>query len=239
MSNQQSTKKSIAPMNMQMMSPDKMRQQMEYEQEMRSILTQFISSNMKKGTDYGSINMNGRESKETLFKPGAEKFCSLFKLRPEFVKDDATLEMLGNQPGTIAYKCELIDSKGKVVGEGRGVATVDTNGKEFDINKSVKMAEKRAQIDAVLRTGGLSDFFTQDLEDLPKLEPEKTMTPTQLDRLKQILIDKGVEDEEDRRTIVKHMTNGQPLNTSAARRIADELEKTNPDTLQEVLKGNF
>jgi hypothetical protein len=32
------------------------------------------------------------------------------------------------------------------------------------------MAQKSAQIDAILRTGALSDAFTQDLEDQPELE---------------------------------------------------------------------
>ena len=37
-----------------------------------------------------------------------------------------------------------------------------------DINKSLKMAEKSAHIDATLRIAGLSEIFTQDLEDMLK-----------------------------------------------------------------------
>jgi hypothetical protein len=40
---------------------------------------------------------------------------------------------------------------------------VDPDG---DANKAIKMAQKSAQIDAVLRCAGLSEVFTQDLEDL-------------------------------------------------------------------------
>lgn len=40
-----------------------------------------------------------------------------------------------------------------------------------DLNKALKMAEKSAHIDATLRMAGLSEVFTQDLEDMPKAEP--------------------------------------------------------------------
>src|SRR4030095_3163710 len=36
-----------------------------------------------------------------------------------------------------------------------------------DVNKTLKMAQKSAQTDAVLRFAGLSEIFTQDLEDMP------------------------------------------------------------------------
>jgi hypothetical protein len=36
---------------------------------------------------------------------------------------------------------------------------------------AVKMAEKRAYVDAVLRAAGLSAYFTQDLEDMLLLPP--------------------------------------------------------------------
>jgi hypothetical protein len=39
------------------------------------------------------------------------------------------------------------------------------------------MSEKSALIDAVLRTGALSDAFTQDLEEMQEPEPTKPTTP--------------------------------------------------------------
>ena len=57
-----------------------------------------------------------------------------------------------------------------------------------DINKSLKMAEKSAHIDATLRMAGLSEVFTQDIEDMihgQKLEtktenarPDRVPVPT-------------------------------------------------------------
>lgn len=149
-------------------SPATLRKQMARDQDIRKVIDDYIKNNMVEGKDYGSITIKGHVSKPSLFKPGAEKFCGLFKIRPTFKKDTETVEMLGNTPGIIAYVCELVDSRGEVVGEGRGTSSVDPKGYDFDTNKGVKIAEKRAQIDAVLRTGALSDFFTQDMEDAPR-----------------------------------------------------------------------
>lgn len=163
-------KKSLQPMAPQSVSvtPKQLRSQMERDKQIREVINEYIKNNMVATKDYGSINIQGKQSKPSLFKPGAEKFCGLFKIRPTFRKDNDTVDMLGNTAGIIAYICDLVDGQGRVVGEGRGTSSVDPNGKDFEINKAVKIAEKRAQIDAVLRTGGLSDFFTQDMEDAPK-----------------------------------------------------------------------
>jgi hypothetical protein len=150
-----------------MVSPAQLRKQMKRDQDMRGVINEYIKNNMVEGKDFGSITVEGKTTKPSLFKPGGEKFCGLFKISPTFKKDTETVEMLGNTPGIIAYICELVDTQGNVIGEGRGTAKAYVDGKDFQINKQVKIAEKRAQIDAVLRTGGLSDFFTQDMEDEP------------------------------------------------------------------------
>lgn len=155
-----------------MLTPSQLTKQVTRDKEMRGIINNYIKDNMVSGKDYGTIQIQGHTSKPSLFKPGSEKFCSLFKIRATFRRDVETVEMLGNTAGIIAYVCELVDSRGRIVGEGRGTFKVDVEGKDFDINKGVKIAEKRAQIDAVLRTGGLSDFFTQDMEDAPRDAPK-------------------------------------------------------------------
>ncbi len=139
------------------------------EAQRRKLITGFISQHMKAGVDYGTITIVGKSGKEytskpSLFKPGSEKFCSLLHLRPTFVRDDETWEMAGKRANLFCYKCILLDQKDRVIGEGRGAADLNEKA-SWTINNAVKIAEKRAQIDAVLRTGGLSDFFTQDLED--------------------------------------------------------------------------
>lgn len=143
---------------------------MEVETERRKLITAYITNHMVSGVDYGSINIGGRDSKPSLFKPGSEKFLSLFKLTATFRKDAETFEMAGSTPGLFCYVCEIKTNQGVIVGEGRGAATLSE--KRWTINTCIKIALKRAQVDAVLRMGALSDFFTQDLEDMVAT-PEK------------------------------------------------------------------
>lgn len=140
-------------------SPKELAVMVEVEKEKRKILSEYIKSQMIEGVDFGTIMMGGRETKPTLFKAGSEKFCSLFNIRPTFSYEHADWDK-----GVFAMKCELLNKKGEVVGEGRGVARLSEK-QNWTMNNCLKIAEKRAQLDAVLRTGGLSDVFTQDLED--------------------------------------------------------------------------
>ena len=80
----------------------------------------------------------------------------------------------------IILKCELQNQLGEVVGEGVGARFVEKqdNG---DLNKALKMASKSAMIDATLRCAGISEIFTQDVEDMgmqdsPTSPPEKILT---------------------------------------------------------------
>ena len=62
-------------------------------------------------------------------------------------------------------RLQLHTGNGFVAAEGTGARTVDKQDRG-DINKSLKMAEKSAHIDATLRVAGLSELFTQDIEDM-------------------------------------------------------------------------
>jgi hypothetical protein len=86
----------------------------------------------------------------------------------------ATVQLYGpGTTGVFAYVCQLIDRHGQVVGQGRGVAELRETSLT-SANMAVKMAEKRAFVDAVLRAAGLSQYFTQDLEDMLLLPPSKS-----------------------------------------------------------------
>lgn len=118
-----------------------------------------LGSKMIEGKDYHVI-----QNKKSLAKGGAEKIASIFGWTATFEKDTATIEAFSELKGVVAYICNL--SKGIQVGQGRGAAVLSTN--KGDPNKTIKMAQKSAFIDAVLRASGLSDIFTQDLEDMPR-----------------------------------------------------------------------
>lgn len=125
---------------------------------MRSEFIEKVNRTFVEKRDYHVI-----QGKKSMAKGGAEKIASIFGWQASFKKDDEALAMFGEMPGTVCFVCTL--KKGKTfVGEGRGASTLAKNG--GDPNKTLKMAQKSAFIDAVLRTSGLSDFFTQDLEDM-------------------------------------------------------------------------
>jgi hypothetical protein len=153
------------------LEPKAIEAQLTAETDRRKSINKFIRSALKDGVDYGKIRIGGRDSKNCLFKPGAEKFCSLLQLRAEFQKDEETLSMLQDSKNLVAFICRLIHiPTGNVVSEGRGACAMTE--KQNMANTVIKIAEKRAKIDAVLSLG-LSDTFTQDLDDLQVDAPVK------------------------------------------------------------------
>lgn len=171
-------------------SPAQLQKLVEIETKKRAILRGFIDKNLSEGDDYGKIHIakdcpnkykcenEYHFSKKTLFKSGSEKFTSLFQLRPIFEQDKDTWEMAGSQSGTFFYVCKLTDKYGNTIAEGRGACSIQEKG---SANTAIKIAQKRAQTDAILRQGAISDFFTQDLDDLPPDERQassKAFTPT-------------------------------------------------------------
>ena len=101
-----------------------------------------------------------------MWKPGAEKICGMLGLIPRFPNlaeyEKAALGAVDVK--VIILKCELHTGNGFVAAEGTGARRVDQD--RGDINKSLKMAVKSAHIDATLRVAGLSELFTQDIEDM-------------------------------------------------------------------------
>jgi hypothetical protein len=130
----------------------------------REVIADFIRHHFHEGIDYYTLQLGGKDTKPSLSKVGAEKFLGLFQLQATFHKDEDTWEMLGRPVGVLCYRCVLTTKGGEIVGEGRGCRDVKKDG--GDANKAIKMSEKSALIDAVLRTGALSDGYTQDVEDM-------------------------------------------------------------------------
>ena len=122
---------------------------------------QSIVDDFKQGIDF-DIVIAGK--KPTLLIPGADKVNMKFNLMATFRKDTEILEMVQIK-GAIPLVCELINRKtGQKVGEGRGASVVGEGGNCKTLNGAIKMAEIRAERDAVLRTFALRERYTQDME---------------------------------------------------------------------------
>jgi hypothetical protein len=139
----------------------------------RYVFESWIKRNMRPGIHFGIIPVDGQEpGKPTLLKPGAELVALLYGWRFHFTADLDSLSMYGpGIGGVFAYVCHVIDRESRTVGQGRGVAELRETGMS-NANKTVKMAEKRAMVDAVLRCAGLSQWFTQDLEEAQFIGPQ-------------------------------------------------------------------
>ncbi len=130
-------------------------------------LQQFVEKVLTEGIDYGMIK---GYSKPSLFKSGAERLCRFFGVVP-VVEIKNRLENYSRPLFCYEARMELISrSAGAIQATGIGLS----NSREgcykmsdvFAIQNTIlKMAKKRALIDAVLNLSGLSSRFTQDVED--------------------------------------------------------------------------
>jgi len=138
----------------------------------RALLMQWIRSALVEGTDYGSIPTKRGPSKPSLWKPGAEKICGMLNVTVTFptLADYEAAALEGKKLESLIIRCELVGPGGAMVAFGVGSRNLAQD--YGDLNKALKMACKSAHIDATLRMGGLSEVFTQDLEDQPPKTPQ-------------------------------------------------------------------
>lgn len=154
----------------------------------RQHLLSFIQAELVAQHDFGSFRIYDKQdrtkftySKPSLFKPGAEKICGGLGWTPRFRRDQDAYEMAGSPAGLFAFVCLLrAPAPGggwTVVGEGRGACHMQET-RFKNANTAIKIALKRAMVDAVLRAAALSEIFTQDLEDSVDQEGEDAPPPT-------------------------------------------------------------
>lgn len=148
--------------------------------ENRAALMDWVRDAMVEGVDFGRIHVVGKDkcragrhctnpnhfSKPSLFKPGAEKICGMLGVTVHYptLHDYEQAALHGVQLVHVIVRCELHDVAGRVIADGVGARSLKQD--YGDINKALKMAEKSAHIDATLRMAGLSEVFTQDMEDM-------------------------------------------------------------------------
>ncbi|WP_203642909.1 exodeoxyribonuclease X C-terminal domain-containing protein [Levilactobacillus andaensis] len=137
----------------------------------------MVEKNLNSGQDFGVIPGTG---KPTLLKPGAEKIQMLMGVTSEY---EVTNKIEDYEKGFFAYTIRCTLSKGGTkITEGLGSAnTKEKRYRNQDVfmivNTVLKMAKKRAQVDATLTIASLSNVFTQDIEDMQKFnQREETET---------------------------------------------------------------
>ncbi len=140
-----------------------------------------VQNTLVEGHDYGQAFYGS--NKPSLLKPGAEKILMLLGLSSEY-------EIIGKiqdyDEGFFSYTIRCILTKGgQVITEGLGHCNSKEKKYEGDRqdkymlgNTCLKMAKKRAQVDAALTVGSLSNIFTQDIEDIAFEQSERMETMT-------------------------------------------------------------
>lgn len=158
-----------------------------------------IREALEDGRDYGAIP--GAGPKKVLLKPGAERLCVAFGLRPAYdvvsyeADHDRAVSYHDRRRGDATsvglyryvIRCRL-ERDGAVVGE--GIGSCSTMEQKYvsrprdSENTVLKMAKKRALVDAVLGTLSLSDRFTQDVgDDEDEAEPARPRAVNDRDQL--------------------------------------------------------
>lgn len=146
------------------------------------LLQEFVKDMMVQGVDYGVIPGC---PKPCLLKPGAEKLCDIFGF-------SRRIEVINRQEdwiqGLFAYevKATLINKRTGFI-EAEGVGNCNSQEKKYKAQDSfsvantiLKMAKKRALVDAVLSATRSSGLFTQDIEDSAELV-DITVSPQEPD----------------------------------------------------------
>ena len=138
------------------------------------MLRDYVKQHMNEGEDYGVIPGG---NKPTLFKPGAEKLNAVFGLSP-MVEVSNRVEDWDN--GFVAYEMKVTLLNKRTGGvEAEGIGSCNSRERRYKnqdaagiANTVLKMAKKRALVDATLSATRASGMFTQDLEDI-EFEPER------------------------------------------------------------------
>ncbi len=148
-----------------------------------TLIEHFKRQIMRQGVDYGVIP---GVKKPSLFKPGAERAETLFGFGHRMERVEVERED-GKRIG-VTYRCVVF----KPMPDGREVVKATCEGyagndeskwANAPWNTILKMADKRAYVGAILKATGMSDFFTQDVEDYseritPQAAPAAPQAPS-------------------------------------------------------------
>jgi hypothetical protein len=163
-----------------------------------NLVHQVLERVMKENTHYGKIDGCGRDM--VLFKPGADLLAMTFRLSPSYTVDRHD----DGEHREYEVTCTMTGPDGSVLGQGVGSASTKEKkyryrweGGKWDAttkrkvgavrienediadvyNTVLKMAKKRAHVDATLTATGAADLFTQDLIDEDVEQAEQRTAP--------------------------------------------------------------
>ena len=170
----------------------------------RAYFMEHVFPKLKEGFDYHII-----KGKKSCSKGGAEKIANVFGYSAFFEQDEKMAQVFSSVKDIVCIVCTLYDKNGNKVGMGRAAASLLKN--ENDPNKTIKMAEKSAFISSVIRTAGLGDTMTADLEDMnltdikDENEIVEDLITVRQHQLLVRLINESMEDSNERQTMINSL----------------------------------
>ena len=188
----------------------------------------LVQKQLTEGMDFGKIP--GCGDRLVLLKPGAEKITMLLGLRSSF---DVVREVEDFEKGFFSYlvRCSLVTGAGETVTQGFGQCNTRERrfgkGDPFSgANVALKMARKRALVDAALTVGSLSNLFTQDLEDVTATSEMRAsrISEEQKRKIYSSTLQAGVE-ESQLRAGVLHYYGVSDINELSEKQAEDLLER--------------
>lgn len=179
---------------------------------------------LKRGTDFDNPEQgNGRKAfkQPILLKAGAEKIAFGFGLLQQYEMVNCT-ERYDQNGAYFAYtvRCDLVklgpNGEKIVVSNSFGHANSAESRNGFKsgpdaANGSIKMAQKRALVGAALAISGLSDLFTQDIENdafmksaeaITKVRDDDPISSKQIQRIYALAGSKGLTTPEAKQLII-------------------------------------
>ena len=162
--------------------------------------------------DFGKV---GKSKKPSLFKSGAENVLYVHGLLDRYTLEAAHEHTEGEDVFFFyRFRCDLVaarDGMELVVKSGWGSANTREGRSGMQspwdgANSAIKMAKKRAMVDAAVSIGRLSGMFTQDMETEDFMErssevtadsgPDSSITPKQVKRLFALAATNGIGTEQ-------------------------------------------
>jgi hypothetical protein len=174
---------------------------------------------LKRDVDFGVIP---KTKKPSLFKSGAEKICMGYGLLQQYELIHFSEGSEKNPIFRYIFKCNLVkvvNGREYVLSCGFGSANTAEKRNGFNgafdaDNGTIKMAQKRALVAAALAISGLSDAFTQDMENedfmskaqnlLDTDKPESPISTAQIRRLYAIGGEAGLTANEVKNFLASH-----------------------------------
>lgn len=184
--------------------------------------------------------------KPILYKAGAEKIALGYGLLQHY-EPLTCIEHVEGEAAFFYYmfRCDLVklyDGKEYIITSGFGSANTSESRNGFNsaynaANNSVKIAKKRALVDAAISIGGLSDLFTQDIEnedfmktayDVATAKDDDVISPKQRQRIFAIAAEHGMSNTQTQNWLkAQGFVSAKDIKQKDYDALCDALDKTN------------